>query len=245
MNRPLPQLSLKERRDRTIQALCEHFAQDRLELDEFEARLDAAHRAQQHDDLRALLRDLPAPGRASEAPAGPLAQAARALSDRDYADDMLKRGSRAVSAAVGDAVRDTRTLVAFMSGVERRGAWTPARKNLVVALMGGAELDFREVVMPAGITEVVVLCLMGGVEVIVPPDLAVDVNGVAIMGGFEHTSPRPAEPDAPMLRITGFCLMGGVEVRVRLPGETASEAKKRLRAERRIQGARRRLADGE
>jgi hypothetical protein len=240
MNRPMPQLSLKERRDRTIEVLCDHFAHDRLELDEFEARLDIAHRARTHDELQELLHDLPAT-RAATPPSSGLAQAARALSDREYVDDKLRRGSHAVS----EAMRDTRTLIAVMSGVERRGAWTPARRNLVIALMGGAELDFREVALPPGVTEVVALCLMGGASIIVPPDLAVDANGMAIMGGFEHISPRQAAPDAPVLRITGFCLMGGVEVQVRLPGETGAEAQKRQRAERRIESTRRRLSDGE
>jgi hypothetical protein len=240
MNRPLPQPSLKERRERTIEALCDHFAHDRLELDEFEARLDTAHRARSLEELHGLLQDLPAT-RGPEPSASGLAQAARALSDREYVEHTLQRGSRAVS----DAMRDTRTLIAVMSGVERRGAWTPARKNMVIAMMGGAELDFREVALPAGVTEVMALCMMGGVTVIVPPDLAVDANGIAIMGGFEHISPRQVVADAPVLRITGFCLMGGVEVHVRLPGESASQAAKRRRAERRLSDSRRRLADGE
>jgi hypothetical protein len=220
MDRPLPQLSLKERREHTIQALCAHFAADRLELAEFEGRLDEAHQARTAEALDMLLHDLPA-----LQPEAPLSAAASA-------GGLLNRGGR----AIGDAVRNSRTLVAFMSGVERRGHWTPARRNTVIAIMGGAELDFRDVDLPPGETELFVFCLMGGAEVIVPPGLAVESSGLAIMGGFAHGSPpeRPS-PGTPVLRLTGVCLMGGVDISVREPGESAADARRRARARREVQ----------
>jgi hypothetical protein len=212
MDRPLPQTLLQERRERTIAALCEHFAGDRLELPEFEARLDAANRARSAEELGALLQDLPALNR-SVRPASPVG-------------DAVARGGRALEASV----RKTRTLVAFMGGVERNGQWTPARRTLVVAVMGGAVLDFREVRLPPGETEVVLFCFMGGAQIIVPPGLDVDANGIAIMGGFESSSPPSgSDPDAPVLKLTGVAFMGGVEVTVREPGESAREARQRER----------------
>jgi hypothetical protein len=223
MDRPLPQISLKEHRERTIQALCEHFAADRLEVAEFEERLDVAHRAKTREQLEALLHDLPAP-RPAARPAA------------EVTAELLARGGR----AVGDAIRDTRTLVAFMGGIERRGHWTPAKKNIVVAVMGGAVLDFREVELPAGETEIFLVCLMGGAEVIVPPGLAVESTGIAIMGGFDHGSaPQRPPPEAPVLRVSGLCVMGGVEIRVREPGESAGDARARARQRRREQRHRR------
>jgi hypothetical protein len=226
MDRPLPQPSLAQRRDRTVAALCEAFADDRIELAEFEQRLDRAHRSVTAAELDSLVQDLPAP----VAPA-PEATPGRAA---------LARGTRIVA----DAVRDSRTFLAFMGGVERRGNWAPARRNVIVAIMGGAELDFREVDLPPGETEVFLFCMMGGAEIIVPPNLGVDASGIAIMGGFAHASaPALRDPDASVLRITGFCLMGGVEISVRHPGETPKDARsrekqeqKRLREQRRLGG---------
>jgi hypothetical protein len=225
----LPQTTLKLRRDQTIVLLCDHFAQDRLEVEEFEARLDRAHRAATVAELDALLQDLPA-----------ITTPAPETSGRD-ARDMLARGTRAVA----EAVRGSRTLLAIMGGVERKGRWTPARRNVVIAVMGGAALDFREVTLPPGRTDVVIFCMMGGVEIIVPPTLAVDASGVAIMGGFEHSAALPADPAAPVLRINGLCLMGGVEILVRYPGESAKDARERQREERRaLRDERRRLRGG-
>ena len=86
-----------------------------------------------------------------------------------------------------------------------------------------------------------VVALMGGAEIIVPPGLAVECGGVAIMGGFDQVEEMPgaAEPGAPTLRVNGLVLMGGVAVDVRLHGETQSEAKRRRRQERkRLRGDR-------
>ena len=229
MDRPVPQIALKERRERTVTILCEAFAQDRLELTELETRLDLVHRATTPAELDALTQDLPAP--APPAPAAP-----------SPAREALARGSR----ALGEAVRDSRTFVAFMGGVERSGNWAPARKNVVITVMGGADLDFREVDLPPGETEIFIFALMGGVDIVVPPDLAVDATGVAIMGGFAHASaPRINDPNAPVLRVNGFCLMGGVDISVRRPGESPKDARIRRREERRrLQEEQRRLRGG-
>ena len=86
-----------------------------------------------------------------------------------------------------------------------------------------------------GFTEVQVLALMGGVQIIVPPGLPVEVAGTAIMGGFGHVERIPArlDPEVPVLRIRGAAVMGGVAVETRLPGESESEAHRRRRRDRR------------
>ena len=83
----------------------------------------------------------------------------------------------------------------------------------------------------------------GGVEIIVPPDLAVETEGTGILGGFEAIDRSPPEPDPerPILRIRGTAVMGGVSVETRLLGEGERDARRRRRRERR---ERRALADG-
>jgi hypothetical protein len=58
---------------------------------------------------------------------------------------------------------------------------------------------------------------------------------MALLGGFEHQTDTPlrSNPDVPTLRVRGLALLGGVEVQVRLPGETIRQAKRRRRLERR------------
>ena len=76
--------------------------------------------------------------------------------------------------------------------------------------------------------------MMGGVHIVVPPTLAIDVGGVGIAGGFEHLARRPDHTDAeqPVLVVRGLAMMGGVSVETRLVGEDRRDAKRRRRAER-------------
>ena len=225
--RQVPLIALRDHREKTVALLCEHFAADRLDMQELETRLDRAQRAATLAELEGLVSDLH-PGPAAGPP--PPAAAARP-----------RTGAR-----VRDAIADSRTYGAFMSGVEKRGAWTPARRNVVIAVMGGVELDFRDVDLPPGETEVYLFCMMGGANIIVPPDVAVDTSGaIAIMGGIEHgASSRRPHPAAPVLRITGLCIMGGAEISVREAGEAGRDAKRRLRAERKLLSQKRRRPGG-
>jgi hypothetical protein len=74
-----------------------------------------------------------------------------------------------------------------------------------------------------------------GVEIIVPPGVHVELNGFALMGGFGESGGRelPSDPDAPVLRIGGVAVMGGVDLQVRLPGLTAGDARAADRLARR------------
>ncbi len=216
-------------REVTIDALMEHFANDVMDVDEFERRVEIAHNAKTSDELKALLHDLP--GSANlPVPAG---DGALPASRRDY------------SIASASQVRDKEFALAVMGGTSRNGAWRPARKNFVVAVMGGAELDFREAILAPGVTDVQVFTMWGGVEIVVPPGVNVECHGVAIMGGFETSGQSAGEPDiaAPTIRVTGVALMGGVEVDVRHAGETSRDARRRLKRQRREQ--RRRLREGD
>ena len=212
------QPALQDHRQRTIDALVQHYAADHITVDEFERRVDVVHRTADPQTLDRLLGDLPAMRPAPPARPEP------------EADRLIRTGARAVA----DAVRASQTLIAIMGGVVRRGRWTPAQRTVVVAFMGGVELDFRDARFGPGVTEVYVFAAMGGGEIIVPPDLQVDASGLAVMGAFDHqeTYDAAADPDTPVLKIRGLVVMGGYEIRVRLPGESAKEAKRRQRDER-------------
>lgn len=215
-NSPVPGPSLADTRERTIQLLIESFASDRLSVEEFESRLDRAHRAQDIGGLEDLVSDLPVPTAAEPKPAEP-APVVRPVSP------------------LPDQVRERQYLVACLGGTERKGSWTPARKNMVLSIMGGTLLDFREAHLAAGVTEVDIFAMMGGIDIIVPPGVVVDSSGIAILGSFAHgPGPQPGTPtDAPVIRIGGLVIMGSVEIKVRMPGESARQARKRLREERR------------
>jgi hypothetical protein len=218
------------RRQETIDALCDAFARDEMELADFEKRVEAAHRAESAAELDRLLADI--------APQNLPARAGRA------APGAASVPARRPTALPGQA-RAREVVAGIMGGSTRRGRWTPARRVTAIGVMGGVELDFREAVLAPGVTEVHAFAFWGGVEIVAPPDVRVECTGMGIMGGFDHREDAVGtlDPNAPVLRVTGVACMGGVEVRVRYPGETSRDARRRLRDERK-HGRGRRLPPG-
>ncbi len=224
-------------RDRVVEALVEHYAQDRLPMEEFESRVEQAHRSRTREELRALLSDLPAltgPGTGLVHP-GPESSGTAAVP--------ATGGDTGLVALNPDPPAERQLEVAVWSGRVRKGPWRPARSIRAVACMGGVELDFREALLPPGETRVYAVAVMGGIEILVPPGVRVETDGFAFMGGFEEQTGGPGipppSPGAPVLRVSGFAMMGAVEVVCRLPGESPRDAKRRQKE------AQRRLSSGE
>ena len=82
-------------------------------------------------------------------------------------------------------------------------------------VFGGTELDLREAVLSAREIRIRAICILGGMEITVPPEMRVIDNGIAIMGGREipPESEESTSPDAPVLRLSGISILGGMTVR--------------------------------
>lgn len=185
---PPPSLvALADAREQAAQALSVHFAGGALDMDELERRLAGVYRSRSVAELQELLADLPALPSAID-PGGPPTIAPVA------------------------SVPERGLLVAAMGGVSRRGSWLVPRHLKVYAIMGGAEIDLREASFPPGITEIEAYAIMGGVDILVPPGVRVEVMGVGIMGGFDASAGDASalSDDQPILRVSGMALMGGV-----------------------------------
>ena len=208
------------RRRETVEALCEAFERDEMALDEFERRVDVAYRAESVAELNRLLADLPSaalPAGVARPRGGPIT------------------GTPSQTAPRPASVREREVVVGMMGGSARSGRWVPASRITAIAIMGGVELDFREALLPAGVTEVHAFAFWGGVEILALPGVRVECSGISFMGGFEQHDEVDEHVDAsgPVLRVTGVALMGAVEITVRYSGETGREARRRVRELRR------------
>jgi hypothetical protein len=203
---------LAAERERVVQTLSAHFAQDQLTLTEFEQRLERAYALTSADQLRSLVADLPA------------------VSTFPATREPLVPGPSLVPSS---EVPARGAIFAVMGGGDRAGSWIVPRQLKIVALMGGAEIDLREARFGPGVTEIEVFVVMGAVEIIVPPGVHVETVGGAFMGGFElHAGDATAlSPANPVLRLSGLVIMGGVGTQTRLPGESEKEAKRRRKRE--------------
>jgi len=127
-------------------------------------------------------------------------------------DDLPGHGTAPVPVPPAGPVNRIR---AILSEATRKGAWHVEPVLEIVTVLGGAELDFREAVLPGREVNLKVTCVLSGVVIIVPPEMRVIDSGSAVLGGRDITgeSDESAEPDAPLLRISGPCVLGGIEVK--------------------------------
>ncbi|QYH20294.1 hypothetical protein JKI95_05130 [Corynebacterium aquatimens] len=104
----------------------------------------------------------------------------------------------------------------IMGGTEKAGSWHIAPNHTSITVMGGNSLDLRNAYLSSHETVINAFAVMGGIEIIVPPGVRVIDEGVGIMGGFGFSSKaneEPLPPNAPVIRVRGVALMGGVEIR--------------------------------
>jgi hypothetical protein len=181
-----PELRISDAdRHRVAEILREAAGDGRIDLAELDERLDATYAARTYADLVPITSDLPA-----------------------------TRAGASTAPVVPSAGMPVERHLAILSGFERRGVWTVPAEMRIVAVMGGAQLDMRDATFAAREVVVTVHAVMGGVEIVVGPDVDVVMEGSAVMGGHSGPSQRHAviTADSPRLRVRGFAFWGGVSV---------------------------------
>ena len=86
------------------------------------------------------------------------------------------------------------------------------RGGTVSAVFGGAKLDLRSAV-PVNGAVIEANAVFGGVELYVPQNCRLQVNGVPFLGGCECMAQRPIDPALPLLTIRYTAVFGGVEIK--------------------------------
>jgi hypothetical protein len=185
-------------RERAADVLREAAGHGRITMDELDERLERAYAAKTYADLATVTRDLPGQ-----------AQAPSAVQP-------------AMAGRIGGTPR-SKFSVAILSGARRTGRWVVPPSYVAVAVLGGVELDLREAQFSEPEVTIHAYTVMGGIEITVPEDVDVDVSGIAFMGGFDHNASGPGVPGAPRVRVIGFALLGGVDVK-RKPQKAIKDA---------------------
>jgi hypothetical protein len=81
----------------------------------------------------------------------------------------------------------------------------------LTAILGGFEVDLRNASIQ-GEAVMDVMAVMGGVQLRVPDDWIVIIEGFPILGGYDDKT-RPPKDSVKRLVIRGTVIMGGVEVK--------------------------------
>jgi class 3 adenylate cyclase len=111
-----------------------------------------------------------------------------------------------------------RWVVAIMGGEDRRGKWRIGRRTGAFAFMGGVDLDLRDAVLEGDEIEITAWAIMGGVDIVVPEGIPVECSGFMLMGGRSNRIKNiPPVPGAPVIRVRGFGMWGGIDVKSKPP----------------------------
>jgi class 3 adenylate cyclase len=189
-------------RNGAVEFLRHHCGEGRLTLDEFSDRVGLVFEAATSADLEAVTHDLPPILMPSAEPAVPTARR-----------------------------RVSRFTFACMGGGQRRGRWRLEGHHLVVAFLGGSQIDLRGAEIVGDEVTITVIAFMGGAQVIVPEGIAVEVSGAAFMGGksTKVNEDVPRIPGTPIVRVQAYPIMGGIGVRSR-PSKSARQVRDAGRA---------------
>jgi hypothetical protein len=118
---------------------------------------------------------------------------------------------------VFDAPRKRRRWnIAVLGGCDRKGRWRPAADSVALAVLGGVDLDLRDAMIEGDEIVITAVAVLGGIEIVVPEGVEVDLGGFALLGGTEHQQgTAPVRPGTPVVRVRAFTLLGGIEVKVK------------------------------
>ncbi|HVN48044.1 MAG TPA: DUF5668 domain-containing protein [Bacteroidota bacterium] len=122
----------------------------------------------------------------------------------------FRRWQRSPSSTPGDPA-NLITATAIMGGSRRYVTSKDFQGGNLFALMGGIEIDLHDADIQTEAT-LDVFALMGGIVLRVPEDWLIVVNTLPVMGGVDDKTHPPVE-STKRLTITGFLMMGGMEIK--------------------------------
>ncbi|MEU6891795.1 DUF1707 domain-containing protein [Streptomyces sp. NPDC046557] len=194
-------------RDRIAHLLADALAEGRLTAEEHSDRLDTLYAVKTVGQLDVLVRDLPAAHGGAWLPAA---------------------GTPPVPVA-GPVGAEAETVLAVCSSATRKGRWRPGALIRAVSVLGDVSLDLTEAVFEQRVTEINVNCVLGNVEIVVPENVTLRGYGGGVLGNFEVTDEgvAAADPQAPLVIVRGFALLGNIEARPKRGARVTDLAGKR------------------
>ncbi len=184
----------KMERNKVIEQLEHSYAQDLLDVDIYEQRLQVAVNTNSKRELQSLIEDLP-----------------------DHVENHKEDTSVSGISLNHDIVKDHDVAFVLMSGLSRKGLWYPPGRMEVVAIMGGVDLDYTEAKIPPGVSNIDIIALMGGVNIFVPEGVNIEVVGVPVFGGIDNHATNQIKAGAPTIKIKAVAIMGGIDIKVKRP----------------------------
>ncbi|GAA2763259.1 DUF1707 domain-containing protein [Streptomyces paradoxus] len=180
-------------RDRIADILHDALAEGRLTADEHAERVEGVLRAKTVGELEVFIQDLPAAHRqgpgSSPAPAPHRPTAGALPIDPDD------------------------NVVAVFSGAVRKGRWRAGRRIHAYAVFGSVEIDLSEALFDHQQVVVKSFAIFGSVDIRVPENVSLRGTGSGVLGSFEVDTLDSGDPQAPIVYVDGWAVLGSVEAR--------------------------------
>src|SRR5204862_6987385 len=89
--------------------------------------------------------------------------------------------------------------------------------HVAIAVMGGIDLDLRHAEIVGHELHITAFAFWGGINIIVPEGIVVDVTAVPLLGGVgtNLADDVPALPGAPVVRVRAIAIIGGVDIKAK------------------------------
>ena len=178
--------ALETYRDEAVQLLSDQYAADRLDVEEFERRLDLVNAAVDRKEIESAVGDLPALRQEDPDPSHSWPEAANSA-----------------------------PVLSILSERKLSGNWLDPGGARSVTLLASTRLDLRDTELSAGTVTVDVVAIMGEVKIIVPPDMRVENQITPLLAEVNMKGSRSGDAKKRTLRLTGFALMAEVNVVVK------------------------------
>ena len=140
-----------------------------------------------------------------------MAMLIRVLDKRDPGQALWSGPRREPGGDVSNLLSD----LSVMGSVKRRLDAADFRGGSALAILGNIELDLRHsrITDPGQTVYLEVSAILGAAKIRVPENWRVRINGAGLMGNYEDkTVPAAAGVDAPTLFVSGYSILGAVEI---------------------------------
>ncbi len=100
----------------------------------------------------------------------------------------------------------------FLATIRRRLQTLAFEGGDLAAFLGACEIDLGECEVAEGGAVIRVFAFWGGIELRIPRHWGLDLRVTPLMGGADDRTQQDPEPGAPLVVVTGFVMMGGIDV---------------------------------
>ncbi|GGP93186.1 hypothetical protein GCM10010266_14950 [Streptomyces griseomycini] len=180
-------------RDRVADLLRDALAEGRLTADEHAERVEGVLAAKTVGELEEFIRDLPAAHQRRAAP--------------------VSAPHRPTAGAI--PAEPDGSVVAVFSAAVRKGRWRTGRRIHAYAVFGSVEIDLCEALFDHQQVMIKAFSVFGSVEVRVPENVSLRGTGGGVLGSFEVDTLDATDPEAPVVYVDGWAVLGSIEARPR------------------------------